>query len=189
MLGNDDKNLTQFELPEVVEVNDALDETLVNGDQRGDFFFFHQHKSFGGEGAGRDGLRGAVHDVAGVSVEGVGADALEQTAEVAVGDDTGEGVAGGLGGFWGWLEDGGHAEALAGHLVDDLGHGGVGGDAGKSVAGVHEVADAGEALAERAAGVDVGEVLGLEAGLAAELEGEGVAEGEHGGGAGGGGEI
>jgi len=174
-------------------VDDTFDEALVDDDQGGDFLFFHLDKGGGGEGAGGDGLGGAVHDVAGSAVEGVGADALEQAAEIAVGDDAGEGEAGGLSrflrGLGGGLEDGGHAEFFAGHLVDDFGHGGGGENVGEGVAGVHEVADAGETAAERAAGVEVGEVVGLEAGLAGELEGEGVAEGEHGGGGGGGREI
>ena len=87
------------------------------------------------------------------------------------------------------LKDGGHAEFFAGHLVDDLGHWSFGGDLREGFGGVHEVAYAGEADAEAAAGVEVGEVGGVEAAAAAEFEGEGVAEGEHDGGGGGGGEI
>ena len=49
-------------------------------------------------------------------------------------------------------DDGGHAEFLARHLVDDFGHGGGGQYLGESFAGVHELADAGEAFAERPPG-------------------------------------
>ena len=76
-------------------------------------------------------------------------------------------------------EDCRHAEFFAGHLVDDLGHGGFGGDVGECVAGVHEIADASEAFADAASGVEVGEVGGAEVAAVAEGEGEGVAEGEH----------
>ena len=54
---------------------------------------------------------------------------------------------------------------------------------------MHEVADAGEAAAEGSAGVQVSKVLGLEAGAAGELKGEGIAEGKHDGGGGCGGKI
>ncbi len=82
------------------------------------------------------------------------------------------------------LGDGGDAESLARHLVDDLDHGRGGRDAGNGVAGVHELGDAGEALAEFAAGMEVGKVLGAEAAALAEGDGQGIAEGEHGGGGG-----
>ncbi len=54
---------------------------------------------------------------------------------------------------------------------------------------MHEIADAAEALADAASGVEVGEVFGLPIFAPAEFEGEGVAEGEHDGGGGGGGEV
>jgi hypothetical protein len=73
--------------------------------------------------------------------------------------------------------------------VNDGGEWGVGGDGGHRIAGVHEVADAGEAAAEASTGVELRELLGLEAAAAADLEGEGVAEGEHDGGRCGGGEV
>lgn len=140
-------------------------------DQGGDLLFFHQGESRRGEGIGADGEWVRVHDFAGGVVEGGSAVAFEEAAEVAVGDHTEE-LAGGT-------KDGGHAELLAGHLVDDLRHRGVRGDLGESVAGVHEFMDSGEALAEPASGVEFGEILGLPSTAAADLKGESVAEGEH----------
>ena len=174
--------LEEVELPEVVEMEDAFD--LAGGfddDEGGNAAGLHEGEGGGGEGAGGDGDRGGIHDVGGGEREGVGAGALEHAAEVAVGDDAEEPVVA--------AENGGEAELLAGHLVDDVGHEGDGGDDGEVVAGVHEVADAGEFEAEAAAGVEIGEVLGGEAAALAEGEGEGVAEGKHDGGGGGGGKI
>ena len=54
---------------------------------------------------------------------------------------------------------------------------------------MHEVSDAGEAIAEAAGGVEVGEVLGGKSAVSREGKGEGVTKGEHDGGGGGGGEI
>jgi hypothetical protein len=51
---------------------------------------------------------------------------------------------------------------------------------------MHELGDAGEAFAELASGMKVGEVLGAEATTFAESDGESIAESEHGGGGGGG---
>ncbi len=187
-------------------------------DERGDLAGLHDVEGFAGEGLGRDGDRVGVHDVGGGAGEGFVAVALEEAAEVAVGDHAEEFA--GWGGFRGRLrlqipglrietggthfcgyfetggtrvcggfEDGGHAEFLVGHLMDDVGEWGLGGDGGEVRAGVHEVADAGEAAAEAATGVELGEVFRLEAAAAADLEGEGVAEGEHDGGGGGGGKV
>jgi hypothetical protein len=135
---------------------------------------------------------GMVAWCGGGAVEGVGAGVFEETAEVAVGEDAEEaGVW--LHGQMGGRLDGGEAEAFGGHLVDDLGHGCVGRHDRNGVSGVHELLDdcvaAGEAAAELAAGVQLGEVLGLEVEAAADVDGEGVAEGEHGGGGGGGSEL
>jgi hypothetical protein len=167
--------------PEVVEVEDALDLAFeIDYDERGDFFCFHEGEGVGGECAAVDGDGTGVHDLAGGVVEGSIAVALEKAAEVAVGDHAQE--------FF-FLENGGHAEFFAGHLVDDLRHWSFGDDLWESFGGVHEVAYAGEADAEAAAGVEVGEVGGVEAMAATEFEGEGVSEGEHDGGGGGGSEI
>jgi hypothetical protein len=87
------------------------------------------------------------------------------------------------------LEDGGHAQFFAGHLVDDLRHGGVGGYLGEGFGGVHQVAYTGEADSQAAARVEVGEVGGVKAAAATEFEGQGVSESEHDGGGGGGSEI
>lgn len=176
-------------LPEVVEVDYAFDQAFFDYYQGSDFFLFHLGERVGGEGCGGDRLGCAVHDVAGGAIEGAGSYALQQASEVAVGDDAGEEEAGLFCRFRGGFEDGGHAEALAGHLVDDLRHEGSGGDAGHGLARVHDVAYAGEASAEASAGVKVGEVVGFEAGAAAELEGDRVAQGQHDGGGGCRGEV
>ena len=110
-------------------------------------------------------------------MEGFGASLLEEAAEVAVGDDTDQLAS---------LLDGGHTEAFGGHLVNDLRHGGRGSDRGQGFALMHELADAGETPAELATGVEVGKIVRLEAERAADLDGEGIAEREHGGGGGGG---
>ena len=47
---------------------------------------------------------------------------------------------------------------------------------------MHKVANAGETIAETAAGVEVGEVGGVEAAAAAEFERERIAQREHDGG-------
>ena len=60
---------------------------------------------------------------------------------------------------------------------------------GNGFAGVHELADAGELLAELAAGMEIGEIFGAEALAEGDGDGQGVAEGEHGGGRGGGSEV
>ena len=54
---------------------------------------------------------------------------------------------------------------------------------------MHEVVDAGEALAEAASGVEFGEVFGFPAAAATYFEGEGVAESKHHGGGGCGGQV
>ena len=54
---------------------------------------------------------------------------------------------------------------------------------------MHQVADFGQALAQLAAGMQFGEVLGLEAFAQADGDGKGIAQGQHGGGGGGGGEV
>lgn len=168
-----------------MQVEDAFG-VAVGGcdDQRGDFSLFHEGESGGGEGSAVDGEGVWVHDFAGGALEGVRAVAFEEAAEVAVGDHAEE-----LAGVCAGGEDGGHAQLLAGHLVDDLRHWGGGGDLGECFARVHEVVDAGEALAEAASGVEFGEVFGFPAATSAYLEGEGVAEGEHDRRGGGGGEV
>ena len=50
---------------------------------------------------------------------------------------------------------------------------------GQRVAGVHQLSDAGEASANAASGMEVGEVFGFPSATPAYFEGEGVAEGKH----------
>jgi hypothetical protein len=162
-------------------MDDTFNAPVGGYDDEGcDFFFFHEGKGRGCEGAAFDGERMCVHDVAGGVFEGVGAIAFEETAEIAVGDHADEMVV---------CDDGRHAEFLSRHLIDHLGHGSGRRDLRYRVGGVHELADACEALADAATGVQVGEVFRLPATTAAYFEGECVAESEHDGCGGGGCEV
>ena len=87
------------------------------------------------------------------------------------------------------MKDGGHAEFLARHLVDDLRHWSGACDLGQGIAGVHDLSDSSEAPADAASGMEVGEVFGLPSATPAHFEGEGVAEGKHHGRGGGGREV
>jgi len=149
-------------------------------DEGGDFFLFHESEGRGCQGAAFDGDGMGVHDVARGVFEGVGAVAFEETSEIAVGDHAGEMAV---------FQYGGHAEFFAGHLVDDLGHGGGICDLGESVAGVHQLADAGETFADAATRMQVGEVFGLPATATAYFESESIAQREHDRSGGGGGEV
>ena len=74
--------------PEVVEVDYALDFAGgVGGDEGGDLARFHEGEGGGGELGGVDGDGSGVHDFGGGVVEGSIAVALEEAAEIAVGDD------------------------------------------------------------------------------------------------------
>src|SRR5882672_4543256 len=106
---------------------------------------------------------------------------FHEAAEVAVGEDAGEFAVGGC--------DGGHAEFFGGHFVEGGGHGSFWRNARQGFAGVHEVFDAEEFLAEVAGGVKGGKVVVLKAPAVKEGNGEGVADGHRYCGAGGGGEI
>ncbi len=162
-------------------MEDALDGLVgVYDDEGGDLALFENGEGRGGELFRSDGAGKGVHGFAGGAAEGCAAFAFEQAAQVAVADDAAEQAL---------LLYGGDAELLRGHFVDYVGHGSGGADDRDLVAGVHEVANAGQALAELAAGMEFGEVLDAEALAQADGDGEGVAEGEHGGGRGGGSEI
>lgn len=112
--------------------------SVFGDDEAGDLVVLHEGQGIDGEGGGRYGVGCGVEDVGSREVEGVGAAAGEEAAEVSVGDEAVE-LAVGL--------DGGEAEALCGHLVDDLGEGCGGWNDGDGVAGVHELVDGDEALA------------------------------------------
>lgn len=153
------------------------DEFAIFGDdQRGDLALFHLVQRSRGELTSRDGLRGARHHRFGIEIERLLALPLEQPAQVSVGDHAQQ--------LSIIVDHCRHAQPLRRHFVDDGGHVGLGRDAGKGGPGVHERGDAGEALAEQAAGVQVGEILGLKAALVGEGDGDGVAESEHAGGGG-----
>src|SRR5207247_177305 len=80
-------DLDEVEGPEVVEVEDAFGLAAGCGDdERCDLLLFHEGEGGGGEVAGVDGEGVGVHDLGGGVVEGAVAVALEETAEVAVGD-------------------------------------------------------------------------------------------------------
>jgi hypothetical protein len=79
------------DLPEVVEMEDAedgsVDGAVFGDDERGDLVLLHEQKRVDGESFRRDGAGLRVHDVRRFFVEGVRAVALEQAAEIAVGED------------------------------------------------------------------------------------------------------
>jgi hypothetical protein len=171
----------QLGSPEVVQVQDAFEGAgRIDDDEGSDLLFFHQAEGMYGKLVWSYGAGMKVHGFAGGLLEAVGAIAFEQAAQVAVADDAEQSAV---------VLYGGHAEFFAGHLIDDVLHGRGGGDAGDGVASVHELADAGEALAQLAAGVEGGEILSAEAFFDGDGDGEGVSEGEHCGGGSGGGEA
>src|SRR6185437_6209170 len=136
----------------------------------------------GRELVGGDEHGGAGHAVLRAPRDRGGAVGLELAADIAVGDQAGDRSTGAAVG----LDHGGDAEAFAGHFIDDFGEEGFGRDAGQGIAGMHELADRGEALAELAAGMQLGEIARGEAALLGDGHGERVAQGEGGGGRGGG---
>src|ERR1035441_5946899 len=78
----------QFDSPEVVQVDDALELIGYGYDHEGgDFFLLHKVEGLGGEGVGRDGARICGHALDGGEVEHVFAPMLEEAAQVAVADD------------------------------------------------------------------------------------------------------
>lgn len=167
-----------------MQVGDALDGGglgAIGGDEEsGDLVLFHEVQGFRSDQAGSDGVRVGMEDGKGGLLEGAGAEALKEPAEVPVGDDTEE---------FAPLLHGGDAETFGAHFMDDGGHGSVGRNTGDSRAGVHEVADRGEPAAERAAGVEGCKGMWSEAEALAEGDGEGVAQGKHGRGGRGGREL
>jgi len=78
-------------MPKVVDVQNALDGGLggaIGGDDEGgDFVLLHEGEGVGGEGFGRDGKGLWIHHFRGGFVEGVGAVAFEEAAEVTVRED------------------------------------------------------------------------------------------------------
>ena len=104
----------------------------------------------------------------------------QHPAQVAIGDDAFQPALFG---------DHGGAQAFAGHLDDDLGERVVGTDFGFLVVLVEVAHPEVELLAQGAAGMELGEVLGGEATAFHERQGEGVAHDQLGGGAAGGGEV
>jgi hypothetical protein len=159
-----------------VQVKDAEDgsggRAVFGDDERCDLVAFHKGECFAGEGSWRDRSWRAVEDLACGAMEGFGAFAFEEPAQIAVGENAEELTAG---------LDGGDAEALGGDLMDDLGHGCGRWNGGNGFGGMHELCDGGEAFAELTTWMQLGEVLRLEVEASADVDGEGVAEGEHGG--------
>ncbi len=149
----------------------------INDQQRGNFLFFHEAERASREFVSGDGARVGIHGVGCCFVEAVRAVAFEKAAQIAVADDAEQASV---------FLDGGHPEFFARHLVDDVFHGRSGCDTRDGVAGVHELAHAGEALAQLAAGVERGKIFGLEAFLNRDSDGESVAKREHGSSGGGG---
>jgi len=153
---------------------------LVDDDERCDLFLFHGAEGADGEFFGSDRSRGKVHGFGGILVEGGCAFALEESAEVAVADDSNQLAV---------VDNRGDAEALTGHFVDDFAHWRSGRDLWNGLPAVHQIADSGELAADFAAGVEVGKILGAETLSLGDGDREGVAEGEHGRGRSGGSEV
>ena len=149
-----------------------MQRTAGISDQQGsDFLFFHEAERLHGQFVGGDGSGVRVHGVAGGFAQCVGAVTLQQPAQVAVADDAEQASA---------LFYGGHAEFFAGHFVNHVFHRRGGLDAGDGVAGVHQLIDARETLAELAAGVQGGEIFGAESFFERDGDGECIAERKHG---------
>ena len=100
--------------------------------------------------------------------------ALQQAAQIAVGDRAGEDAL--------IIDDRGDAEAFGRHLVDDVVHRRRQRNDRRLRAGVHQIADAKEALAELSAGMEECEILLLESFAHQKRHRQRVAEGERRGG-------
>lgn len=161
-----------------MDVDDAEVAVVGIGDNElGDGVLPHHLEGVDGIFAIEDGARFGVHDVGG-ALRRVAC--LHHAAKVAIGDDAEDSFV---------LGDHGAAEAFGGHLDDDVGDGGGGGDLGTFVLDV-EVGDAEvELLAECATRVEAGEVAGSEVATFDEGHREGVAHHQLCGGAGGGGQV
>ena len=168
--------LDQFDSPQVMQVNDALQlVALVDDHEGGDFLLLHEVEAWAAK-ASAEMVRGlaVMHWAAVRSSTSLPRCSSRRRRSPSLMMPTRVSAS----------RDGGDAQAFARHLVDDLDHGSGGRDARDGIAGVHQLRDAGEALAEFAAGMQVGEVFGAEAAALAECDGQRVAQGEHGGGGG-----
>jgi hypothetical protein len=133
-----------------VEVRTPATRPSSTHHQRRDAALLEDLQRLDGQRQRPDRDRAGGHDVAGGPLEhrlGRG----ELAAQVAVGDDAGEAAAG--------VDDGGHPELLAAHLAEHVANTRVGRDPRHGVAGVHQGVRAHQALAERAARVQVREIL------------------------------
>ena len=153
----------------------------VNDHDGSDFSFFHEVERFAGKELRRNGLRRANHAVARGHGERGATVFFHQPAKVAIGEDAGEFAVGG--------ENGGHAEFLGGHFVERGGHRRLWRYMRHGIAGVHQVFDAEEFMAEASCRMESGEVVGLEAATFEKGNGESVAQGHRDGSAGRGSEV
>lgn len=160
---------------QVVDVDQADGAVVFDDENAGDALVVHQGQGLGRQGVGGEGVGAVSHGLADKAVGEAGA---EGAAKVAVGQRADQ-VAG-------LVDDAGDAEAFGGHLDDAVAERGGGADQGEGGAGVHELGHVQEAGAEFAAGVEALEVVGGEAALFQQEDGERVAGGELHGGAGGG---
>ena len=103
-------------------------------------------------------------------MERVGATALKEPAQIAVGENA-EQFARGL--------NRGQAEALCRHLVNDLRHRCVGRHDWQIVAGVHQLLHGCQAAAELSSWMEFGKVPRLEVEAATDVDGQSVTERKH----------
>ena len=118
-------------------------------DDRRDLPPLHEVQRLDGQHVAADGHGGARHHRGGALLEHTVVGHV--APKVAVRDDARQAALG--------IDDAGHAEALPGHLVDDVRHRGVFADRGELLAGVHQLIEPHQALAELPARMEVREVL------------------------------
>ena len=148
---------------------------FIDDDYARDFALFHLVEGFAGEDVRADSLRVARHRLAGRHFQRCTAMLFHQTAQVTVCEDSGEAAV--------RFENGRHAETLAAHLVNHLGHWCVCRDARKSVPSVHFIFDAQKFGTEAASGMQFGKVLRLKSAPFEERNGQRIADGHGNGGA------
>ena len=118
------------------------------------------------------GVRIGFHRLPRVQGERIGPAALQQAAEIAIGDEAEEAAL--------CIEHRGNTELLARHLVDHLAHRSGGRDGRQRVAGVHQIADEGKFFTKFAARVERSEIFRTEAFAQRDGDRQRIAESEHG---------
>src|SRR5581483_4959509 len=142
--------LKQLRPPQIVQVEDAGDARGVRHDERRDLPLLHDVQRLDRQHRSRDADRVARHDVGGGQQQDV-VGSLHVPPQVAVGDDADEVLRA--------IDDAGHAQLLARHLVDHVAHAGVGPHDGAVRARVHQRLDPHQTLAELAARMQAREIV------------------------------